>query len=409
MSDIAFSRVDDLLLGNGELYVSIDGDDVEWRHLGNADEFIITTTLEDIDKYSSMNRKRELMSTEVTEASITASVTLTEFGYHNLAAALFGEGYIKKQTGMDYIDVAVKIDNVPGLISVFDPKGVRCFGISGISMRPKTDPYPCVHWVDTNNFGSILSDTSYNDTTLLYNSGGKIKIDMANANVNKQAVIYVTILEAPRDIGDLFGMKAQIFDGLSASLKNVSFNSGQSETITLNSGIELTFSVDNYNTFGVMSSSYKNGIKALAIPIINEFKENVDYIASEQDRRAGIVKIPKSTRIRAGDEVYVSCIVPEKDLKVVYGGTGSRLSGRLLYVPDSSAGPNYVLEAWKVHIKPEGDLAGLISSGDFGSYKLDFKFLADYENHPDSPYYSMTLVDYAKNNINSENHYDSRY
>ena len=52
MADIAFSRADDLIFGNGELYVSIDGDDVDWRHLGNVDEFIITTTLEDVEKYS---------------------------------------------------------------------------------------------------------------------------------------------------------------------------------------------------------------------------------------------------------------------------------------------------------------------------------------------------------------------
>ena len=73
----------------------------------------------------------------------------------------------------------------------------------------------------------------------------------------------------------------------------------------------------------------------------------------------------------------------------------------MLYVPDNSTGPNYVLEAWKVHIKPEGDLSGLISSGDFGSYKIDFIILADYENHPGTPYYSMTLIDYAKDSVNS--------
>ena len=32
MADAAFSKVDDLLFGSGELYVSIDGDGVEWRH-----------------------------------------------------------------------------------------------------------------------------------------------------------------------------------------------------------------------------------------------------------------------------------------------------------------------------------------------------------------------------------------
>lgn len=409
MADIAFSSVDDLLFGNGELYISIDGDDVEWRHLGNADEFVITTTLENVDKYSSVNQKRELMNSVTTQASITASATLTEYDYINLALALFGDVSVKRQEKLSYVDYVCPINKLPNIITVYNSAGERCFGISGVKIRPKENAYPCVYWSDANNFGELSNSLVYNDTFTAYNFGGTIKINMGLANIRNQFEIYVTIVEEPTDVGDLSGMHVKIFDGSDRSIKDEVFGSGDTFNVILNSGIEVIFSVDSTSTFSKMSQQIKSGIKAMAIPSITEFKENVDFVVDGQCKRAGMIKIPKTSRIRAGDDVYASVLVPEKSLKVVRGGANREISGKLLYVPDNSIGPNYVLEAWKVHIKPEGDLTGLISSGDFGSHKIDFVFLTDYENHPDSPYYSMTLVDYAKNSNYGANTYDNNY
>ena len=147
----------------------------------------------------------------------------------------------------------------------------------------------------------------------------------------------------------------------------------------------------------------------MAVPVMRSYVKNIDYIVDEQNSRAGIIKIPKGSRIRQGDDVLVSCAVPDRDLHVVSGGSNHGITGKLLYVPDNVSGPNYVLEAWKVQIKPDGDLTGLISSGEFGTYKIDFVFITDYEHHPSTPYYSMTLIDYAKDVGRNSGRYNAEY
>jgi len=144
-----------------------------------------------------------------------------------------------------------------------------------------------------------------------------------------------------------------------------------------------------------MGLAAESGIKAVALNSSIEYKEGEDYYTDEQSCRAGIIKIPEGSRIRPNDPLSVSCVVPDRKLAIVSGGTKDECECELLFVPDANVGPNYVLEAWKVQVEPEGDMTGLITSGDFGSYRLNFTFLTDYENHPGSPYYTMTLVDYG--------------
>lgn len=408
MADVAFSKVDDLLFGSGELYVSIDGDGVEWRHLGNVDEFVITTTTEDVEKYGSMNSKRELQSTATSQISITASALLTEYNRLNIAMALYGDFGEVRQQSLAYTDEIVKLDEIPNTITVRDPDGNRCFGILNVTMKPKDSLYPDVYWVDDRDLGEISEFAHYKDTFTFNDMGGIMRIDMNSAVITKQFPIYVNILEAPKYTGDLLGMRVRIYDGSDNSVEDKVFESSLTQTVVLNSGISVTFVVDNYHTFSVTSSVSENGIKALAIPNLTEYEEGIDFIVDKQSSRAGLIKIPEFSRIKAGEEFYASCVVPEKQLHIVYGGSRKDISGKLLYVPDNIAGPNYVIEAWKVKIKPEGDLSGLISDGDFGSFKIDFKFLADYENHPESPYFSTTLVDYPNNFLNSGK-YDSSY
>ena len=91
MANQAFGRTEDLLFGSGELYISLNDDEDGWKHLGNVDEFVITTTVDSLEKNSSMNTKRELQSKTTTALSVTAEATLTEYDYKNVAMALFGK------------------------------------------------------------------------------------------------------------------------------------------------------------------------------------------------------------------------------------------------------------------------------------------------------------------------------
>ena len=154
------------------------------------------------------------------------------------------------------------------------------------------------------------------------------------------------------------------------------------------------------------------GIKDIALfPNISSqsgYIKDRDFIIDDQSRRAGIIKIPSNSSIAPQTNIFVSCAVPRKELCVISGGNIREIVGKLLFVPDANAGPNYVIEGWRIKIYPEGDLAGLISNNEFGSYKIKFSFIADYENHPEAPYYAMTLVDYSLGG-GVEGEYDANY
>lgn len=395
MSDQAFSRSEDLLFGSGELFFLRDNDDKGWKHLGNADDFIITTSIDAIDKHGSMNKKRELQARATTAIDVIAYATLTEYDYKNLALALFGDFDFKHQLGRLVTNQVYSVSEVPGLITIINEESKRYYGISDVTVAPRASTAAGVYWSDARNFGDITTVDNYRDTFTIYNMGGTIKIDMASAIITSQYNIYVTITKAPDAPGDLLGMEAQIFDGNSNSILYKTFTSGLSEIIILENGVEITFTLDGSHTFSPTSLVVEKGIKAIAVPMLDNFLEDIDYVADMQSCRAGIIKIPRSSRIKPGDEVVISCSVPDKDLCVISGGSSKEITGQLLFVPDANAGPNYVVEIWKVYAYPEGDLTGLITSDNFGTYKLAFKIQTDYEHHPEAPYYSMTLVDHG--------------
>ena len=92
------------MFGSGELYISLNDDEDGWKHLGNVDEFVITTTVDSLEKNSSMNTKRELQSKTTTALSVTAEATLTEYDYKNVAMALFGDIDNVRQTGRKIVN-----------------------------------------------------------------------------------------------------------------------------------------------------------------------------------------------------------------------------------------------------------------------------------------------------------------
>lgn len=412
MANQAFSDSDDLMLGSGELFISFaeEEDEVkDWKHLGNAEEFVINTSFEDIDKRGSMNHKRELQSRTITQIDLTAYAVLNEFDPKNLATALFGDIDYKYQIGRVFKDVAYTATTVPGIVTVIGPDKKRYYGIRDVTVKPANPLPEGVYWVSANSFGEINTVTNYNDTFTAYAMGGTITIDQNGITIPNRFDIYICITKSPDAVGNLQGMEVVIRETNSGSTLYKSFTgSALSQTITLGSGIQVTFSVTGSSTFTAMGLTPESGIKAVALNSSIEYEEGLDYYTDMQSCRAGIIKIPEGSRIRANDPLSVSCVVPDRKLAVVSGGTKNRINCQLLFVPDTNVGPNYVLEAWKVQVEPEGDMTGLITSGEFGSYRLNFTFLQDHEHHPGSPYYAMTLVDYGHTLIDS-NKYSSDY
>ena len=93
----------------------------------------------------------------------------------------------------------------------------------------------------------------------------------------------------------------------------------------------------------------------------------------------------------AGDTT-ITCAYTKtsKTYSQVLAGTHSTIYGKLVYIGDSLAGPNYHVEIWKVVMTPDGAL-GLISE-DYASPKLKATVMNDATNHATSPYYTKTLI-----------------
>lgn len=72
----------------------------------------------------------------------------------------------------------------------------------------------------------------------------------------------------------------------------------------------------------------------------------------------------------------------------VRGGTQSFIEGRLVYVPDPTAGPKQDIQVWHISMSPDGNL-GVIAD-DFSEFKLKGQVLSDSANHPTAPYYLVT-------------------
>ena len=104
MANQAFSESADLMVGAGELYFKRKDDNNGLHHLGNVEEFNITTDVTTVEKNSSMNRKRELMASVVTAVAPSGSMTMTEYNPYNMALGLFGAENVHKQVAKSMVD-----------------------------------------------------------------------------------------------------------------------------------------------------------------------------------------------------------------------------------------------------------------------------------------------------------------
>ncbi|HEY6108694.1 MAG TPA: hypothetical protein VIV56_07310 [Gemmatimonadales bacterium] len=115
---------------------------------------------------------------------------------------------------------------------------------------------------------------------------------------------------------------------------------------------------------------------------------DVDYI---MDYTLGRVYIVPGGAINDGDTDVTAAYTPlTATRRRVRAGTQALIEGKLVFIGDNVAGPNYHIEAWRVQMTPDGALALL--SDDYGAPKLKGAVLLDATNHPDEPYFRQTLI-----------------
>ena len=413
MANQAFSRSDDLMVGAGVLYFQRSDDPNGWHHLGNVDEFTINNNIETIEKNSSMNKKRELMASVVTSVSPTGSITMTEYNPFDLALGLFGREGVLSQAGRTITAEAYAVPSVPGVITVVDPDGNRCMDISNVTLAPATATpvgfmFTAAPTAVGSYVGSVFTDVE----------GGTLTLNPGTASPTSTTTVYigVTAPTAP-STGDLDGYTFYVKEGITGAVQTQAFTTTTTSayTWTLTSGAQIvidpsasTSSSGPFTTTITGTEPAISGVEAELTPALTTYREGKDYVADEQELRAGVIKIKSGGLINSGDTVLVTCEVPEKQYVTVSGADAGDIEGKLLFIGDPNIGGRYNIEGWKVKVTPDGDLTGLIGT-DFGTYTLQVRFVTDYENHPDYPYYRATLINRSSGDSAKKGTYNPEY
>lgn len=376
-----FSDSNDLMVGAGTLFfnrLDDEGKYVGWHHLGNVEEFNITTDVTTIEKNSSMNKRRELMASVVTSVAPTASLTLNEYDPENLSMGLYGTVGTEAQTGGTRVTETYTLRTKPGLFHLtIDPdQDDGVFNISGVTIGGDPVPAHIEHGSDSANEGSSLPDVNFDNVKIVVGSTSITAPTSGSADL----VINVTSTGTPTDLSDL--TIEYSWDG--GALTTIPGLTGTTGTYTLTSGVELNFTFD--------STSTGSGMETFVVyAATSSFVEGVDYIIDPYLLRGGVIQVPEGSSLVPGNAYTISYVPSNETFTVINGAGAGDITGMLKFVGDPNLGVQYIIEGWKVKITPDGDLSGLISD-DFGSYNLSVKFLADYQKHPKYPYYKVTKV-----------------
>jgi len=403
MANQATSRSDDLMVGAGALYFQRSDDPHGLHHLGNVEEFNITTDITTVEKNSAMNKARELMASVTTAVNPTGTMTMNEYNPYNLALGLYGREGAYSQTAQTLTNAVFTAVSVPGVIELKDADGNRLYDVQNLTVTnptPSTSTFTATAATSTTTIGTT---TVANDT--LTDTAGGGTVVASGTSTGLAMSIYVQLDTANTAPGDLAGMVVDILEGGSPiSITMPSGTNTYTWNSTLRPGLALTFTVGASDSFTTNSAFAKFDY----VPSTTTLTNGIDYIADEQMLRAGLIQIPAGSSLTSGDSILVNATVPGKDFVTVSGADAGEIQGQLLFVGDPNIGGQYVIEGWKVKLRPEGDLTGLIGE-DFGSFQLTVQFLADKLNHPHYPYYKATHI--GRNdgsNINS-GVYDPEY
>lgn len=378
MANQAFSESNDLMVGAGGVYFQRNDDANKLHFLGNVSEFNITTDVTTVEKYSSMNKKRELMASVTTQTQASGSMVLNEYNMYNLALGLYGTEGLYHQTGTNLVSETYTVPSVPGIVELKDADGNRLYNVTGVSIS-LANSIP-----STASFGGGSSSNIPDPT-----AGGTITVNGGSYTGTTSKTYYIQIVNAPTAVGDLDGLQVSVASN-AAGIGAVT-GTGTSGSTTLSvviDGITVDFTVTAADTFTATGTTF---ITFDATPEVSTLKEGVDYIIEEESIRAGLIKIKKGENIKAGDVISVTATVPEADFVTVSGASAGKIEGSLLFVGDPNQGNAVSIEAWKVSIRPDGDLTGLIGD-DFGEFTLNFNVMSDYESHPDYPLYKVTKL-----------------
>lgn len=395
MANQAFSESADLMVGAGELYFKRKDDLNGFHHLGNAESFNITTDVTTVEKNSSMNKRRELMASVVTAVAPSASITLNEYNPYNLALGLFGEEHLHTQEELTITGESHVVDSVPGIIEVKDADGNRVYKLHDVNVQ-LANPKPAI------------MNPAVGQTLISGKGTTNVKVGGAYTGTTDKTY-YIWVSHDVTAAGDVAGLEFKygttpIIN--SAQTATPTTGTGTTDTVTIADGIVLNVTIEavsgdfsNVNT----SQFYKIDCKTSNIIL----KEGVDYLVEDQSSRAGFIKIMDTPNIEKGDTVIITAKANEASLVTISGASAGEIEGELMFIGDPNQGDVYVIEAWDVKVQPDGDLTGLISD-DFGSFDLTIKFLTDYKNHPEYPYYKVTKVGSASGTDVRAGKYDPR-
>lgn len=394
MANQAFSESADLMVGAGELYFKRKDDNNGLHHLGNVEEFSITTDVTTVEKNSSMNRKRELMASVVTAVAPSGSMTMTEYNPYNMALGLFGAENVHKQEAKSMVDERYIVPSVPGIIELKDADGNRLYNADNIVVSLAT---------------AIPSKIGNDPTMPNVASGSSVSVvGLPAPSMVDDTDLYVAITKASTTPGNVKDLEITWRAGLSDVDKVIKVtNTGATTTEVLgDTGISVTITLDTADDMsGTVVASPIAGMKIECIASKSDLKRDVDYVVEEQSSRAGFIKIPEGSVLNRNDEILISADIPESDFVTVSGGNAGEIEGELVFIGDPNQGDIYNLEAWKVKLQPDGDLTGLIGT-DFGSFTLNVKFLADYKRNRQYPYYKLTKVGSASGTEVTQGVYD---
>ena len=407
MSNQAFSRPEDLMVGAGTLYFkrTHSKDKHGFHHLGNSTGFTITTDIEKVDKNSSMNKHRELMASVVTSVKASSKITLEEYNSYNLALGLFGEESIRKQVAKTFTDEVYEVLGNPSIISLVDADGNKYMNVKNIVVKPE-NTIPAKFEAKSVSPSMTISTVTLTNDTLTDTKGGTLTLAPAAFAGTNDVRVFITVKNAPNNNGDLDGLTLEVREGLSGAVQTFSVTTTKTtETFTLASGATIVATVGTLHSF--TASTVMNEAE-LTAPI-TAYKEGKDYVVNELESRGGLIKITQEGLIKMGDKVKVSFEVPEQDFISVAGGIAGFIEGELLFLGDPNNGGQYNIEGWKVRITPDGDLSGFISENEFGNFTLNVDYLSDRENHKDCPLYRATLVGYAQNEDENKGYYNPIY
>lgn len=402
MANQAYSEASDLMVGAGRVYFQRFDDPNQLHFLGNVSELNITTDVTTVEKYSSMNKKRELMASVTTQTQASGSMVLNEYNMYNLALGLYGTEGVYHQTGANLVNTAYVVPSVPGIIELRDVNGNRYTNVTNVSVAPLA-PTPA-----TAEFNPGPNVT-VNNTVFTDPLNGTITVNGVNYTGTTAGTYVFSIDQAPTTGGDLDGLIVTAASSvLNMGTPNVTVATGTTGMTTLIltiDGITFTFNVNAGTTDSFTATQPGNYITVNVSPSITQYELGRDYTLEEECLRAGLINIKKNSRIPSGGTVLITCDVPDESYVTVSGAAAGKIEGSLLFSGDPNQGNAVMIEAWKCSIRPDGDLTGLIGD-DFGEFTLNFNIMSDYENHPDYPLYKVTKLAENTDKVNASSVYD---